>query len=535
MSNTDEISIGDVRFIPSSRDLRDAQGKRIGLRKKSSEVLAYLATRRGEIVSKAEIMEAVWGEVSVTDESLTQCIADIRRAIRDKEQSLLTTHVGKGYSLSPAPAMVIVASHHRRNLILSGIVMILTIAAVAWALWPEPAPDGPARIAVLAFDDLSPSEDRGYLGDGIAEGIITELARYPELAVIARNSSFSFRGTATDIAEIAEKLRADFVVEGSMQKSGDRLKVTVQLINAHDGTHQWAHEFNDEIDDYFDVQSKIVLGIATHIGRELAWHEPQTGGPEKVSALHLYMRGNDAIQGQTPEDVRKARDLYLQSIEADPYAPYGYVGMALIVWQELPQPDLYKDMPLEDLLQMGIDYAEKALAADPDYYMAHISRGDMHDRAGENELAVMQYQWAARLNPSSADAMALTAEPLMFAGRTDEAIAVMERAIDINPIPPGWYYKSMAFVLWSAGRCEEGASWIENISRTYRPWELRHLMVNQACAGDIEAARNTAARHARMLPDYTVQTYMRNRTGFNNDELLFRFINDLRVSGMPEG
>ena len=139
------------------------------------------------------------------------------------------------------------------------------------------------------------------------------------------------------------------------------------------------------------------------------------------------------------------------------------------------------------------------------------------------------------LNPSSADALALTAEPLMFAGKVDEAIAVMERAIDINPIPPGWYYKSMAFVHRAAGRCEEGAEWIRKISRAHRTWELRHLMVNQACAGDLDAARQTAARHVELLPDYTVQSYMRNRSGFANDELSFRFIEDLRKAGMPEG
>ena len=523
-----------MTFNARSLELRDGSGSQVGLRNKSSEVLAVLAARPGEIVTKAEIMAAVWPDVAVSDESLTQCIADIRRAIGDTQQARLSTHVGKGYCLNAAAAP---QKARRRVWIgaLAGAAAVAMVALAVWTPWAASYADGPTRIAVLAFDDLSSSEDVGYMGDGIAEGIITELARYPELAVIARNSSFSFRETPTDVTEIADKLRADFIVEGSMQKSGNRLKTTVQLIDGHDGTHQWAHDFESELDDYFDVQSKIVLGVATHLGRKLAWLEPRTGGRRKVSALHLYLRGNTEFKKQTRESVRSARDLYLQAIEADPDAPYGHVGMALIVWHTIPQPWLYEDLSREELLQMGIDHAEKALAADPEYYAAHIARGDMHDRAGEHELAIARYQHAAKLNPSSADAMALTSEPLLFLGREDEAIAVLERAIDINPITPGWYYKSMAFAHWAAGRCDEAVEWIKKRSR-FRPWDLRHMMVAQACAGDLEGAGETAARHMEAEPDYTVGTYReRNAAAFrNNPQLMERFAADLLKAGLPE-
>lgn len=537
VTNPHEIRVGDFVLDLRSLDLRDASGRRVPLRAKASEVLACLAARPDEIVTKTEIASAVWPDLAVTDESLTRCIADIRKAIGDRDQRLIETHIGKGYSLSPgAAARSPPAPARRRAWALGGLALALLAGLAVWLLRPAPEPDGPTRVAVLAFEDLSVGEDRGYLSDGIAEGIITELARYPELAVIARNSSFSFRGAAIDVTEIADRLRADFVVEGSVQKSADRLRVTVQLINGRDGAHQWAHEFNSELDNYFEVQSRVALGVATHLGRELAWLAPQTGGPERVSALHLYLRGNTEFKKSTPEATRTARDLYLAAIEADPEAPYGHVGMALVVWQTLPQRWLYEDMSREDLLQMGIDHADEALRLDPDYYAAHIARGDMHDRAGEPDLAIVRYQHAASLNPSSADAMALTSEPLIFLGRAEEAIRVLERAIDINPITPGWYFKSMSFAHWAAGNCAEAVAWMERRA-SFRPWDLRHLMVAQACAGDLDAARETVARHMAAEPDYTIRTYReRNTPAFaRNPDLIERFVDDMRKAGMLEG
>ena len=543
MSNPDEIYIGELAFNVRSLDLRDGLGSRVALRNKSSEVLAALAVRRGEIVSKADIMAAVWSDVAVSDESLTQCIADIRRAIGDKEQTFLLTHIGKGYSLALTASNADPGSHRQVPSALFGIVLLVA-SITGWIFIADHAPeeslamprDERTRVAVLAFDDLSPGADNGYLSDGISEGIITELARYPELAVVARNTSFSFRGHATDITEIAQELDADFVVEGSMQKSGNRVKVTVQLINGWDGTHRWAHEFDRELGDYFDMQSEIVLGVASHLGRELAWFEPETGGPKKATALNLYLRGNREFWKQGKAAKEAARKLYLDSIRADPQAPYGYIGMSLVIYSEIPNRDIYQGMIREKLLKQGISYADKALALAPEYYASHIARGDMHDRAGEHEQAIMRYQHAAKLNPSSADAMVLSAEPLLFLGREDEAIATLQRAIDINPIPPEWYYKSMSFALWAKGKCEEAVKWSKRRAR-YNPSDLRHLMVAQACAGDLKGAKETAGRHMRTVPGYTVRTYQqRNSISFkNNPQLLDRFLADLAKAGLPEG
>jgi TolB-like protein/DNA-binding winged helix-turn-helix (wHTH) protein len=252
MQNWREIRLGEVVFDPDTRDLWDKASNRVELRNKSSEVLAGLAGRPSQIVAKSDIMYAVWPKVTVSDESLTQCVADIRRAIGDKNQAVLKTHVGKAYSLAVSESA---AGRGTAALIAAAVLVVIALAAgTVWTLTrPEPAQNAIPRIAILALDDLSSGDDKGWLGDGIAEGLITELASYREFLVLARNSSFSFRDNPADFTEIAAKLNADFIVEGSKQKSGDRLRVSVQLINGHDGTHIWADEYNADIGELFDV------------------------------------------------------------------------------------------------------------------------------------------------------------------------------------------------------------------------------------------------------------------------------------------
>ncbi|WP_413717027.1 winged helix-turn-helix domain-containing protein [Silicimonas sp. MF1-12-2] len=535
MRNSREIRLGGVFFDTHTHELRDRTGSRIFLRNKSTEVLACLAACPDQLVAKSEIMDLVWPDVTVSDESLTQCIADIRRAIGDKDQSVLKTHIGRGYSLSLGENH---AARPRLKQMVAGALSAVAIAVTAIMIFPllQPTPSGNGvpRVAVLAFDDLSAGEEKGWLGDGIAEGVITELASYQEFLVLARNSSFSFRDRPTEISEIASKLNADFIVEGSKQKSGDRLRVTVQLIDASDGTHLWADEYNTDIGELFEVQSKIVRSIATQLGRELAWSPPQKGGREKVNALHYYFLGNKAFSERNPEALRRAIDHYENAIAADPEAAFGYIGMATVIWHDITQGWVYGDVPYQELLQRGIDYAEAAIAADPTNYASHISRGDLHTSAGQLEDAIIRYKMAAELNPSSSTAMAVAAEPLMYLGRTDEAIEMLERAMDVNPIVPGWYYNTLSRAYWDAGRCEEGKQAIKKRA-SMREWDLRALIVNLVCLGELDEAQAAGKRLLELNPDFTVGGHAeRVKKVMANERYFERWMESLRAAGLPE-
>lgn len=532
MLNPDEIRIGNVVFDISTRRLSDAQGETIELRNKSSEVLVYLARRPGQIGTKSDIIDAVWPDVTVTDENLTQCIADIRRAIGDKNQELLRTHIGKGYELKlqANPASI----NRKQFLIASTLAVLIAAVVLAISFWPDERAEDKPRIAVLAFDDLSAGDDYGWLSDGIAEGVITELARFNELAVIARNSSFKFRGGDQSIEEIATTLRADYIVEGSKQKSGDQLRVTIQLIDAHTGVHIWAHEYNARIAELFDVQSEIVRSITVAIGTEVAWREPPPSDHHRVTALHYYLSGNREFRKRTPAGSVTARDLYLDAIDADPEAPFGYVGMVTHYWRDLRTDWVEPNVPREERIAQAVAYAEIALRLEPDYYAAHIARGDMHLVVGENLDAVRRYQMALEQNPSSGIAMVAAADPLVYLGRADEAVAMVKRAIEINPMTPMWYYSTLGHAQWAADQCEDG---IESIGKMdFLPaWSLRNLVALQVCVGDIPAARQTASELLEQEPDFTISAHAtRTADTFNNRVLHNRWLDALRMAGLPE-
>lgn len=534
MLNRGEIQLSSVVFDIATGDVRDASGDRVELRKKSTEVLARLAEQPGQIVSKAEIMDAVWPDVTVSDESLTQCVADIRRAIGDKDQSVLKTHVGKGYSLSVGSAR---AKRATGSLLKVLTVLVLVVAGATgwWFMRPGPDTSETPRIAILAFDDLSAGEDKGWLSDGIAEGVITELANYREFLVIARNSSFSFRDKPMDVTEIAGQLDADYIVEGSKQKSGDRLRVTVQLLDGRDGTHIWADEFDADIGELFDVQSQIVRSISTGIGHELAWTAPRHGGREAVSALLYFQKGNEVFSQSTPESYVRARDLYEQSMQADPNAPFGYAGMATLIWADLSQGWVFEDISREELLRKGIGFAERAIAADPDYYLSHVARGDLYNSSGDHENAVISYQKAVELNPSSGMAAVLAAEPLLYLDRPDEAIATIERAMEVNPIVPGFYYNILSRSLWWAGRCEEGLEAAKKRARL-RPWDYRAMIMNLVCLDRLDEARAAGEKIMEIDPSFTVSEHAQRITGIINFPAYEeRWIDSLRAAGLPEG
>ena len=204
----------------------------------------------------------------------------------------------------------------------AALVLAAAVAAGWWQTQPEglepldasamvlPLPEKPS-IAVLALDDLSSGADRGYLSDAIAEGVITELSSFSEILVIARNSSFKYRGMAVDVRQVAQELGVHYVLEGSLQKSGSRLRVTVQLIDALAGTHIWAETYDRELEDLFAVQDEIVRAVAGAVGGKVAFHPPPSGGVNAVSALHLNLQARPLVRKFSKEGTRKALELNL--------------------------------------------------------------------------------------------------------------------------------------------------------------------------------------------------------------------------------
>src|SRR5258708_27964909 len=282
-----------------------AADREVTLRRKSLELLRYLAENPGRLVTKEELLKAIWPDVVVTEESLTHCVSEVRQAIGDSKQTLIATVPRRGYRFT-APVVRVVEPPARSD------------------ARPQQSLDRPS-VTVLPFANLSGDPQQEYFSDGITEDIITELSRFSELIVIARNSAFQYKGKAVDVRQVGRELNARYVLEGSVRRGGDRVRITAQLIDAATGAHRWAERYDREPHDVFAVQDEVVRAIvatlAAHVNRaetERALLKP----PAAWEAYEYYLRGAEAyvlhVSRRTKASLYDARCLLEQSLAIDP-------------------------------------------------------------------------------------------------------------------------------------------------------------------------------------------------------------------------
>lgn len=547
--SAETITFRGFVFLTKSNQLQTVEGQKVDLRSQSAEVLSVLAARPGDIVSKDTLMQAVWPDTFVTDDSLTQCIADIRRALGDDAHVVVETLPKRGYrlnadSLHAADPNAAAGTERartrfsRRGFILAAIVLVAAAigayyGAEIWRAAPVPSSDMP-RIAVLPFEDFSTGADKGYLSDAVAEGIITELAWSKTYAVIARNSSFRYRDKPADARQIGDELGVDYLLEGSQQKMGDRLKVTAQLLNAHDGSHLWANTYNREIGDLFVVQEEIIRTLADRVGQRIQRPWPQSGAA-RVSALRYYLMGYAEIQQDfSAAGTELQRQFSLEAIAADPNSQFGYIGLAHTYQRDAAFGWHQQEHSREEALKLAAEYADKAILLAPDDAESHWARARVHSEAGEVEQALARYDQAIALNPSNSEILVASAEPLVDLGRTDEAIDRIKQAMGIDPFYPEWFNWQMAWVLYFKNDCEAALAWMRKMSRI-QDSAHRTLAEIYACLGDEPKAKEALAIFLKDSPGGSIsevrKQWEKSRIG---PAAVERLIKHLRIAGLPE-
>ena len=532
----DRVALGNVTFSLETNHLTDADGKTVPLRNRSAEVLAYLVRHAGQLVSKQDIFDHVWTGVAVTDDSLVQCIGDIRRAIGDVERQIVETVSRKGYRLNLPNVVTANERAGSLSFVLAGVFAAVVVIGLAWyfvlsgAVTEEPN-DRPT-IAVLPFDDFSVGADQGYLSDAIAEGIITELARFPLISVIARNSSFRYRDGDTDVRDIGAELGAHYVLEGSKQKSGDDLRVTVQLINARDGTHVWSNSYDQKIGDLFTVQDEIIKTVANRIGVRI--ERPVPGyDPERVTALNLHLQGVRRIRESfNAEAVAAVIDLNTQAIEADPDAPFGYIGLAH--GYRAAATFGWLGMDREEALRLGFSASDRALEIAPNNSDVHYSRARLQNEAGLHDQALASYTKAIELNPSASNYLVASTTPLLYVGETELAISRLEQAMGIDPFHEDWYHWQMGWALWEIEDCQ-GA--LDSMLRMKKIRRGAHRMLAgiHACLGNVEEAQ---AAYKVFYAEANEPTISEQRAEWIDiwtaPGSLERFLDHMRIAGMKD-
>jgi TolB-like protein/predicted Zn-dependent protease len=388
------------------------------------------------------------------------------------------------------------------------------------------------KIAVLPFEDFSAGADKGYLSDAVAEGIITELSRSKTYAVIARNSSFRYRDQPVDARQIGDELGVDYLLEGSQQKIGDRLKVTAQLLDAHDGSHLWANTYNRQIGDLFVVQEEIIRTLADRVGQRIERPLPMSDAAQ-VSALHYALMGFAEIEKDfSAAGNELLRQFALKAIEADPNAQFGYIGLA---WHYRNAAGFgWHEYNRDEALTRAAEYADKAILLAPDDAEAHNIRARIHTEVGEIEEALARSDQAIALNPSNSDILVGSTDALLYVGRTDEAIDRIEQAKGLDPFHPDWFHWQMSWALYEKDDCGAALTAMRKMSRI--PSGAHRMLAGiHACLGNQREAREALAVFLQNSPGESISEERRKwKEIWTAPGSLDRWIEHMRFAGLPE-
>jgi adenylate cyclase len=397
-----------------------------------------------------------------------------------------------------------------------------------------PLPEKPS-IAVLAFENLSDDPKQEYLSDGISEAIISALSKVPQMFVIARNSSFTYKGKPVKVQQVAEELGVQYVLEGSVQRTGDKLRVTAQLIDALKGHHLWSERYDLKMDDLLDVQDEIAMNILAEMQVRLADGEQalvRTRETSNLKALEKHNEGLMYFKRGNRDDNFKARQLCEEAIRLDPNYPGAY---RMVGWCHLN--DVWFDWSQDPgkSLQLATEYAQKALALDENNSETLGLWGSIHMSKGEIEKAIEICRRAVEINPNMADTTGVLGIVLRNAGRYEEAISMFEKAIRLNPFPRAGWFWALGRTYWLAGRYEEAMVACKkalHIQPAYvRAYET--LAAIYVELGQEEEARAAAAEVLRLDPKFSVE---RLAKGFalKDREAKERYLEALRKAGLPD-
>ncbi|WP_162918438.1 adenylate/guanylate cyclase domain-containing protein [Taklimakanibacter deserti] len=388
------------------------------------------------------------------------------------------------------------------------------------------ADDEIPSVVILPFTNIGGEPDQQYLSDGISEDIITELSRFHSIRVIARNSAFRFRGLAVDLAEVRRRLGVRYIVEGSLRKIGDRLRINAQLIDATSGSHLWAERFDCALQDVFSLQDQVVTTIASTVeGRAAAAGAKQTQRKptSQWASYDYFLRGREFAWQYREEE---ALPFFLRAIEMDPdFAPaHAWCAIALV--------GCYWFDGKAETLENAQKRAQRALSLDSSDALSHQAMGFVLLHSKQHRLAGMHFERARRLNPADVGIMTDHANWLRYGGRPEEALEILDAAMLRDPYPPVWYWDVRGCALFDLKRYEEAINAFQNMppERFFIP---ASLAAAYAMAGQIRRAQEEANLAQRLKPDLSISD-IAAFSPYANETLLAPFLQGLRIAGFPE-
>jgi adenylate cyclase len=398
-----------------------------------------------------------------------------------------------------------------------------------------PLPDVPS-IAVLPFVNMSEDPKQEFLCDGMTEEIITGLSQVPRLFVIARNSTFTYKGKPVKVRQVSEELGVRYVLEGSVQRSGDRVRITAQLIDALTGNHLWAESYDRDVKDIFALQDEITIKVLESTQVKLT-EGGQVGRPEKYyrgkQGLDCYLKLTEASGYYTRwniEDNNLARRMIEEAIAMCPENPMGYFNLGWVYHHDYM---LDNTKSPRETIEKGIELAQKALAMDDSIADAHGLLCALYLTKREYDKAIAEGERAVALNPGGTSVLVSYAASLAVAGRREEAIPLFQKAIRLNPFGPSDLYRQFGEVLRDTGRFEEAVSSYKKAIQL-APDNITahiHLTTTYIWMGREKEARAEAAEVLRINPKFSVDSHAM-MLSFKDQSVNDRVVAALRKAGL---
>ena len=507
------VRFGEFRLDPARAEFTRS-GEPVALRPKTYALLTLFVASPGRVLGKDELLAALWPKVVVTEGSLSQCVTELREALREHGASLIKTVARQGYRFDgelladPTPAAT-------------------------------PARDMPS-IAVLPFQNLSGDPEQDYFADGMVEELITALSRMRSLFVIARSSSFTYKGRAVEAKQVGRELGVRYVLEGSVRKAGKRVRITVQLVDASMGAHIWADRFEGDLEEIFELQDRITASVVGAVAPKLQQAEIERAKRKltgSLDAYDYYLRGLASFyQRNSHERIAEALRLFERAVELDSefasaraMAALCYVDRKANGWMIDPVDEVSETERLaRRAIQAGSDDAFVLGAGG--WALAYVVR-ELDAGAGFVDRALA-------LNPNLADAWRWGGWIKNWLGEPDVAIARLAHALRLNPLDQRCpsMHSAAAHAYFFAGRHDDAVSHASIFMQDQPDSQtaFRIHAASSAFAGRLMEAQQSVARLRELNPALRVSNLKNVLGPYRRPEDLAKYEEGLRLAGLPE-
>ena len=435
-------------------------------------VLVLMAENAGQVMLRDDLVARLWPHAVVGDDALTRCFYELRRQLAhaggsERYRGLFETLPKRGYRLNgtvrpgvtPSAAISAPAPIPRRRgpAIAAAAVGLIVIAAAAVFYWKSPGPGTNSSavtkmysIAVLPFLDMSAAKDQGYLSDGVTEEILNRLSQADNLRVIARTSSFSMRDQALDVPEIAARLGVEYVLEGSVRRSGEQMRITAQLIDVSTNAHVWSRTYDRKIEDLFAVQDEIAASVAAELQVSLSGQDTAERPPISVEAHERFLQGEMHYNRRSPGDIERAIQYYKQAVALDP--GYARAWAALAGGYSLLYSEVNRNDPA--LRNLQGEAARKAVELNPHLAVAHARLAQYYFQVQQRAQGAVHLNKATALDPDDPLVLGFKSSDAVWRGDIEEAVQIWRKLVARDPLS-AVSRGNLSYMLYASGQLEQ--------------------------------------------------------------------------------